>query len=55
MPIIDKRHVKVGLKAETSEEVLRAVGQMLRDTDCVKDTFVDAVIERESVYPTGMR
>lgn len=54
MSIIDKRHVMVGLNAETSEEVIRTVGQMFRDTDCVKDTFIDAVIEREKVYPTGM-
>ncbi len=54
MSIIDKRHVKVGLKADSREEALRLAGQMFLDTGCVKESFIDAILEREELYPTGL-
>ena len=54
MSIIDRRHVLVGLSASGREEALRKVADLLRSTDCVKESFTDAVLAREEVYPTGL-
>jgi PTS system galactitol-specific IIA component len=46
--------VVLQLEAETSEEVIRALGGRLLDLDFVKDDFVEATLERERNMPTGL-
>ena len=47
--------IAVDVQAETSEEAIRKVGQIFLDNGFVKDTYIDAVIAREKVYPTGLQ
>ena len=44
--------IAVDVQAETSEEAIRKVGQIFLDNGFVKDTYIDAVVAREKVYPT---
>lgn len=41
-------------EAETKEELFRKVGRKLLDRNLVKEGFIDAIIEREAHYPTGL-
>ena len=47
--------IAVDVQAETSEEAIRKVGQIFLDNGFVKDTYIDAVVAREKVYPTGLQ
>lgn len=47
-------NVKVGCKADTKENVIRAVGQMLVDTGYVEQPYVDAMVKREESFSTFM-
>ena len=42
------------LEAETSEDVIRALGGKLLSLGLVKDDFVEATLERERNMPTGL-
>ena len=44
----------LGLEAAFSEAAIRKIGEGLYRNGYVKDSFVDAVLEREKVYPTGL-
>ena len=46
--------VKINMQAEDSTAVIRTLGGMLFDQGYVHDTFIDAVIEREKVFATGL-
>lgn len=46
--------VVCGLRADTWEEVLRHLAGLLRENNFVKDSFVEAVLERERQMPTGI-
>ena len=49
-----KEAVLLGLEAATNEEVIRALGEKLREEGYVKDDFVEAALEREANLPTGL-
>jgi len=49
-----KEAVLLGLGAKTSEEVIRTLGEKLREQGYVKKDFIDAVLEREANLPTGL-
>jgi len=38
----------------SKEEALRYMGSQLEENNVVKNTYVDAIIEREKIYPTGL-
>lgn len=42
------------LTASTSDEAIEVLGALLEDQGYVKDTFIDAVKEREKVFATGL-
>jgi len=46
--------VKANLKAGSSEEVIKMLGNLLLSEGYVKETYVDAVLERERILPTGL-
>ena len=46
-----KEAVLLGLEAATNEEVIRALGEKLREEGYVKDDFVEAALEREANLP----
>ena len=47
-------NVKVGCKADTKENVIRQVGQMLVDSGYVSPSYVDAMVKREESFSTYM-
>ncbi len=44
----------LNLRAQTSSEVIRALGNNLRDLGYVNDDFVEAALAREARMPTGL-
>ncbi len=46
--------VLLNCEFSSSEEVIRAIGDKLFKAGYVKDTFVEAAIEREKTLPTGL-
>lgn len=52
--LLKPENVKVGCKADTKENVIRAVGQMLVDGGYVDAGYVDAMIKREETFSTYM-
>jgi len=41
--------------AKDYEDAIRQVGAKFFDAGFVKDTYIDAVVKREGVYPTGLQ
>lgn len=48
-------NILVQAKADSSEEIIRRLGSLLFDHGLVKDTFVQAVLDREKAFPTGLQ
>lgn len=55
MAIVFKELVKASMTAVDSQDVIRQAGKILFDNGFVKDTYVDAVANREKEYPTGLQ
>ena len=47
--------VVFGVDAKDAEDAIRQVGRHLLDKGFVKDTYIDAVAQREKEYPTGLQ
>jgi len=47
--------VEVGVEAENKESAIRSLAEVLLEKNYVKDTFIDAVLTRETSFPTGLR
>lgn len=47
--------VLYGVEAANAEEAIRKVGGRLLEKGFVKDTYIDAVVQREVEYPTGLQ
>lgn len=54
LALLYPENVRVGCKADTKENVIRAVGQMLVDTGYVNPSYVDAMVKREESFSTYM-
>lgn len=52
--LLYEENVRVNCKAESKEEVIRMVGQMLVDTGYVDQPYVEAMLEREKSFSTFM-
>lgn len=52
--LLYRENIKVGCKADSQENVIRAVGQMLVDTGYVDQPYVEAMLEREKSFSTYM-
>lgn len=48
-------HVMYGIDAADAQDAIRQAGRLLLDSGHVKDTYVDAVCQRETEYPTGLQ
>jgi len=46
--------ILLGLDVPNAEEAIRRLGARMVDYGYVRETFVDAVIERERTFPTGL-
>ena len=53
-PLLYPQNVRTNCKADTKENVIRAVGQMLVDSDYVKQSYVDGMLLREKTFSTYM-
>lgn len=54
LALLYPENVRVGCKADTKENVIRTVGQMLVDTGYVGQSYVDAMLKREESFSTFM-
>lgn len=54
LELLYPQNVRVNCKADTKENVIRAVGQMLVDTGYVNPSYVDAMVKREESFSTFM-
>jgi PTS system galactitol-specific IIA component len=52
---IDEKIILVNESVKDKEEVIRKLGSLLLKNGFVKDTYTQAVYDRELVYPTGLK
>lgn len=52
---ISEKLILVKDNAKTPEEIIRKLGGLLYDNGFVKDSYTQAVLEREVIYPTGLQ
>jgi len=52
--LLRKEFILEDLKCRDAEDALRQLGTLLHKGGVVKDTFIDAVIKRERIFPTGL-
>lgn len=52
--MIDEQLILLHLQAENAEAVIRALGARLEAAGCVKPSWIEATLARESVYATGL-
>ena len=50
----NKTYLAVSLSGNSDREVLEQMAEALREEGYVKDTFSDAIIQREIAFPTGL-
>lgn len=53
MTIINKKLIEINLECSTAEDVIRHMGNLMLQQGYVKEDYINAVIEREKIYPTG--
>lgn len=54
LALLYPENVRIGCKADTKENVIRAVGQMLVESGYVNQSYVDAMVKREESFSTYM-
>lgn len=52
--LIEEENFFINIKANSYQSIIRKLGTHLFDKGYVKDSFVQAVLDREEVYPTGL-
>jgi PTS system galactitol-specific IIA component len=52
---IDEKLILVNEAISNKEEIITKLGELLFQNGFVKDTFTKAVLDREIVYPTGLK
>lgn len=52
--LLYRENIRTGCKADSQEEVIRQVGQMLVDSGYVDQPYVEAMLEREKSFSTFM-
>lgn len=53
--MISEDNVILGLEAETYQDVIKNLGSLLHENGFVKDSYVQAVLDREEIFPTGLQ
>jgi len=51
---LTKELILVGMEPTTAEETIRILAEKLLSLGYVKESYVDAVLEREAIHPTGL-
>lgn len=52
--MLKENFIKTALNCDSSDEVLKDLSSLLLENGVVKESFVDAILDREKVYPTGL-
>ncbi len=52
---INEDNILMSVDARSREDVIRQLGTLLEKNGYVKDTFTEAVLQREVVFPTGLQ
>jgi PTS system galactitol-specific IIA component len=52
---IDEKLILVKESVSSREEIIRKLGDLLYNNNYVKDTYTQAVLDREVIYPTGLQ
>ncbi|OYD06826.1 PTS sugar transporter subunit IIA [Paludifilum halophilum] len=52
--LIDQSLILQNIKANTKEEVLTLMASNMREQGVVKESYIQAIIDREKIYPTGL-
>ncbi len=52
--IIESDLIFPGLNLKTKEEVISLLGEKLKEKGYVKEDFIEGVLKREEVFPTGL-
>ncbi|WP_412679546.1 PTS sugar transporter subunit IIA, partial [Brevibacillus laterosporus] len=55
MQLINEQSVFPRLSAQSSTEVITILGNALREQGIVTERYVDEVLAREKVFPTGLQ
>jgi len=53
--VVSAENILVNETAQNSEEIIRKLGGLLYNHKYVKDTYIQAVLDREKVFPTGLQ
>lgn len=51
---LDEKLIMIQVKAETKEEILELLAKRLEQAGYVRNTYLNAVAEREKKFPTGL-
>ena len=51
---ISVKNILVNEAVQSAEEIIRKLGRLLYNSGYVKDTYVQAVLDREEIFPTGL-
>ena len=54
MSIVDKNLIRMHLCAGTRDEALRNMGMLLFEKGYVRESYTEALLKREEIYPTGL-
>ncbi len=54
MTYLDKDLIRVGVTAKNRDEVIQTLGELMEEKAIVKPTYIQAVLDREKIYPTGL-
>lgn len=53
--VVELENIKVQESVQNREEIIRVLGDLLYKNKYVKDSYTDAVLEREVIFPTGLQ
>ena len=54
MIVLDEKNIILDCDAQDWEQVIRIAGARLRENGYIDDAYIEAIIEREKEYPTGL-
>jgi galactitol PTS system EIIA component len=52
--VVNENLIELNLEARNSEDVIKILGNAMKEEGYVKSSYLDAVIEREKIFPTGL-
>lgn len=54
MELLQKNNIIPNCKAKAKEEVIREIGQMLYNSGYVDESYIDAMVQKESIFSTSI-